>query len=77
MQTNSGEVQYFNHLYEAKDVVATGLHDLYKTRKDYSVHGLPIRNQVRLVKLLPHSIVMSVWLGQQKKAKNNKGLTTK
>ena len=77
MQTNTGEVQYFNHLYEAKDVVATGLHDLYKTRKDYSVHGLPIRNQVRLVKLLPHSIVMSVWLAQQKKAKNNKGLTTK
>jgi len=36
-----------------------------------------VRMQVRLVKLLPHSIVMSVWLGQQKKAKNNKGLTTK
>lgn len=77
MQTNSGEVQYFNHLYEAKDVVATGLHDLYQSRKDYSVHGLPIRNQVRLVKLLPHSIVMSVWQSQQKKAKNNKGLTAK
>ena len=77
MKTNAGEVQYFNRLYEAKDVVATGLHDLYKTRKDYSVHGLPVRNQVRLVKLLPHSIVMAVWLNQQKKAKNNKGLTTK
>ena len=77
MKTNTGEVQYFNILYEAKDVVATGLKDLYRTRKDYSVHGLPIRNQVRLVKLLPHSIVMSVWQAQQKKAKNNKGLTTK
>ena len=77
MQTNTGEVQYFNILYEAKDVVATGLHDLYKTRKDYSVHGLPIRNQVRLVKLVPHSIVMNIWLNQQKKAKNNKGLTSK
>lgn len=76
-QTNGGEVQYFDRLYEAKDVVATGLKDLYKTRKDYSVHGLPVRMQVRLVKLLPHSIVMSTWLGQQKKAKNNKGLTTK
>ena len=76
-QTNSGEVQYFNYLYEAKDVVATGLHDLYKTRKDYSVHGLPIRMQVRLVKLLPHSAVMSTWLLQQKKEKNNKGLTSK
>lgn len=29
------------------------------------------------VKQLPHSLIMSVWLNQQKKAKNNKGLTTK
>ena len=75
MQTNGNEVQYFNHLYEAKDVVATGLKDLYKTKKDVSVHGFPIRNQVRLVKLLPHSIVMKVWMNQQKKPKNNKNLT--
>ena len=77
MKTNAGEVQYFNILYEAKDVVSTGLRDLYNTRKDYSVHGLPVRNQVRAVKLMPHSIVMKIWLNQQKKAKNNKGLTTK
>ena len=76
-QTNQGEVQYFNRLYEAKDVVATGLKDLYRSKKDYSVHGLPVQMQVRLVKLLPHKIVMSTWLSQQKKAKNNKGLTTK
>ena len=77
MQTNTGEVQYFNILYEARDVVATGLKDLYRSKKDYSVHGLPVRNQVRAVKLVPHSIVMNIWLNQQKKAKNNKGLTTK
>ena len=76
-QTNGGEVQYFDRLYEAKDVVATGLKDLYRSKKDYSVHGLPVRMQVRLVKLLPHSIVMRVWLNQQKKARNNTGLTTK
>jgi len=70
-QTNSSEVQYFDRLFEAKDVVATGLKDLYKTKKDYSVHGLPVRMQVRLVKLLPHSVVMNTWLGQQKKAKNH------
>lgn len=75
-QTNQSEVQYFDRLYEAKDVVATGLHDLYKTRKDISIHGFPVRMQVRLVKLLPHSLVMNTWLRQQKKAKNNKGLTT-
>ena len=77
LTTNDGEVQYYNHLWEAKDVVATGLKDLYKTKKPYSIHGLPVRNQVRLVKLLPHSLVMKVWINQQKKAKNNKNLTTK
>ncbi|MBR7122396.1 MAG: SDR family NAD(P)-dependent oxidoreductase [Oscillospiraceae bacterium] len=76
LTTNDSKVQYYNHLYEAKDVVATGLKDLYKTRKDVSVHGLPIRNQVRLVKLMPHSIVMRVWMQQQKKPKNNKHLKT-
>ena len=74
-QTNSSEVQYFNKLWEAEDVVATGLKDLYKTKKDYSVHGFSVRMQVRLVKLLPHGIVMNTWLGQQKKPKNNKNLT--
>ncbi len=75
-QTNEHQVQYFNHLYEAKDVVATGLRHLYKTKKEVSIHGLPVKAQVLLVKLLPHSIVMKVWLNQQKKAKNNQGLTT-
>ena len=77
LQTNSGEVQYYNQLWEAKDVVATGLHDLYKTKKDYSVHGFAVRMQVRAVKLLPHKIVMNTWCNQQKKAKNNTNLTTK
>ena len=77
LQTNGSRVQYYNHLYEAADVVATGLKDLYKSRKDYSVHGFPIQMQVRLVKLLPHSLVMRIWMQQQKKPKNNQNLTTK
>ena len=77
-QTNeANEIQYFNHVYEAEDVVATGLKDLYKTRKDYSVHGLPIKALVLLVKCLPHSLVMKIWQTQQKHPKNNQGLTTK
>ena len=77
-QTNgAGEVQYFDRLYEAADVVKTGLKDLYRSRKDYSVHGFPVKFQVFLVKLVPHRFVMDIWLNQQKKAKNNKGLTTK
>ena len=75
LQTNGNAVQFYDHLWEAKDVVATGLKDLYRTKKDYSIHGLPVRMQVRLVKLLPHSIVMNTWLSQQKKAKNNDHLT--
>ena len=77
LQTNGSEVQYYNKLWEAKDVVATGLHDLYKTKKDYSVHGFSVRMQVRAVKLLPHKIVMNTLCSQQKKAKNNNNLTTK
>ena len=77
-QTNDGnEVQYFSHLYEAKDVVATGLKALYRSRRDYYVHGLPIQLQVFGVKLMPHSLVMSIWQNQQKKPKNNQGLTSK
>ena len=75
MKTNGdGEVQYFNRLYEADEVVATGLKDLYRSKKDYSIHGLPVKLQVLGVKILPHSIIMSIWQNQQKKAKNNQGL---
>ncbi len=74
-QSNQGgEVRYFNRLYEAADVVKTGLRDLYFTKKDCSIHGFPVKAQVLLVKLLPHKIVMDVWLNQNKKAKNNEGL---
>ena len=73
-QTNDGEVQYFDRLYEAKDVVATGLKDLYKTKKDCSIHGFPVKFQVFLVKLVPHRFVMDIWHEQQKKARNNVGL---
>ena len=75
-QTNGGgEVQYFNRLYEARDVVATGLRDLYKSRKDFSVHGLPVQLQVLGVKCMPHRFVMDIGQNQQKKPKNNQELT--
>lgn len=76
-QTNDSEVQNFVKVYEAKDVVATGLKHLYKTNKQVSIHGLLPKAQTLLVKLLPHSLVMKIWMNQQKKPKNNKGLTTK
>ena len=76
LETNQeSEVQYYDRLWEAKDVVKTGLKDLYRTKKDYSIHGFPVRMQVRLVKLLPHSMVMNTWINQQKHPKNNQNLT--
>ena len=75
-QTNDNKVQYYDRLYDADFCVAYGLKDLYRTKKDYSIHGFPVRMQVRLVKLMPHSFVMNTWLKQQKKARNNQGLTT-
>ena len=75
-QTNEGqEVQYFNRLYEAQDCVATGLKDLYRSKKDFSVHGLPVQLQVLGVKFMPHRFVMDIWLKQQQKPLNNHGLT--
>ena len=65
LQTSDKAVTYYNKVYEAKDVIATALRDLYKSKKDVSIHGLRIRSQVRLVKLLPHSIVMKIWMKQQ------------
>ena len=75
-QTNN-RVQYFNYVQEAKDVVATGLKDLYRSKKDMSIPGFGVKLQVLGVKLLPHKLVMKVWMNQQKKARNNEGLTTK
>ena len=75
-QTNN-RVQYFNYIQEAKDVVAIGLRDLYQTKKDVSIPGLGVKLQVLGVKLLPHKLVMKTWINQQKKPRNNLGLTTK
>ncbi len=74
-QSNGGnEVQYFARLYEADAVVETGLRDLYCSKKDYSVHGLPVKLQVLAVKLVPHRFVMDIWQRQQKRARNNDSL---
>lgn len=64
--TSNDAVTYYNRWYEPKDVMQTALRDLYRSKKDVSIHGFPVRMQVRLVKLLPHSLVMNTWLRQQK-----------
>lgn len=64
--TDKNAVTYFNVMYEAKDVIRTAIRDLYKGKKDVSIHGFQVKAQVFLVKLLPHSLVMKIWLKQQK-----------
>jgi len=58
-------VTYYNKIYQPQDVVRTALKDMAKG-KDVSVHGLQIRLQVLGVKMLPHKLVMKIWMKQQK-----------
>lgn len=57
-------VTYFNRTYASDDVVKLALRDMERGR-DVSILGLPVRNQVRMVKLLPHKLIMSIWMKQQ------------
>lgn len=59
-------ISYYNRYYDADEVVRRAIRDMARG-KDVSVMGLPVRNQVRLVKLLPHRLVMKIWCRQQKK----------
>ena len=60
-------VTYYNKIYQPDDVVRTALKDM-KKGKDVSIHGLQVRAQVLGVKLLPHKLVMKIWMKQQKHA---------
>lgn len=58
-------VTYFNAVYQPEDVVETALKDM-KKGKDVSIHGFKIKAQVFFTKLLPHRLVMRIWMKQQK-----------
>ena len=64
-KTSESAVTYYNVVYKSADVVRTALKDL-KKGKDLSVHGFQVKAQVLLVKLLPHKLVMKIWMKQQK-----------
>ena len=65
-KSSNDAITYFNVMYDAKDVIKTAIRDLYHTKKDVSILGFQIKAQVLLVKLLPHKIVMEIWMRQQK-----------
>lgn len=58
-------VKKYTVMYEAADVVAGAWKALFKG-KDAFVYGTQARLQVLGVKLLPHKLVMKVWINQQK-----------
>ena len=58
-------ISYYSRMYEASGVVKHAIRDM-KKGKDVSIHGSFARWQVRLVKMLPHKIVMKIWCKQQK-----------
>lgn len=61
---NEKAVTYYNKVWESEDVVKTALRDAYRG-KDVSIHGFSVKAQVLATKLLPHSLVMNIWLKQQ------------
>lgn len=59
-------IVYYNQFFTSEQVVKRALRDMRKG-KDVSICGPMIRAQVLLTKLLPHRLVMKIWLKQQKK----------
>ena len=56
----------YNEMYEAKDVMRLAIKDLYNDKKDISCYGFTNKMQRLLTKMLPHKLVMWVWMHQQK-----------
>ena len=63
---DDGVITYYTQFFTPQQVVTRALKDM-KRGKDVSVVGPMIRGQVLLTKLLPHRLVMKIWLMQQKK----------
>lgn len=57
-------ISYYNRVYKSEDVVKAALKDM-KKNKDVSVFGLGAKLQLLGVKLLPHKLIMKIWLKQQ------------
>ncbi len=59
-------VKHYAAMYEPEFIVRKAWHVLEKTKKDHLVPGLTARLQVLAVRILPHSLVMKLWMSQQK-----------
>ena len=63
--TEKRYITNFTVMLDPKKVVEKAVHDLYHTMKPVSIYGFKVKLQVLGVKLLPHSLVMKVFLRQQ------------
>lgn len=59
-------IKYYDRYYTAEQVILRAMKDL-KKKKSVSILGLPVRMQVRMVKLLPTGLIMKIWCRQQGK----------
>ncbi len=62
--TDNGAVTYYDVTWGPDEVIDQALRD-YKKGKDVSVLGRQVRRQVFLVKHLPHTLIMKIWMKQQ------------
>ena len=58
-------VKKYAVMYEPKQIVSRAWKDVKKKNRDVSIFGAYARGQALLVKLLPHRLVMRVWMKQQ------------
>ena len=56
----------YNAMYEPQDVMRLAIKDLYNSKKEVSCYGFMNRFQRILTKMMPHKLVMKVWMSQQK-----------
>lgn len=58
-------VKKYAVMYEPKQIVGRAWKDAKKKNRDVSIYGAYARGQALLVKLLPHRLVMRIWMKQQ------------
>ncbi|MCQ2435409.1 MAG: SDR family NAD(P)-dependent oxidoreductase [Clostridia bacterium] len=59
-------VKKYAAMYEPSYIASYAWKKIEKTRRDYCIPGFIAKMQVLLVKILPHSAIMSIWQSQQK-----------
>ena len=65
-KTGNDIVKKYAVMYEPKNIVKKAWKDSKKKKKDVSIYGAFTKSQSLLIKLLPHRLVMNIWLSQQK-----------